>query len=85
MVPFLIKFRIMPTITARVRKQETKAPRGNRMPSMERRKILLAPISFRTSSRAGSFQELNEPGRILTGLTLIIARTANIDFVIPLA
>lgn len=49
------------------------------------RRILLAPIFFRTSSRAGSFQELNELGRILTGLTLIIAGTANIHSVIPLA
>lgn len=75
----------MPTITFRVREQEKKVPRRNGMPSTERRKILLAPISFRSFSRAGSFQERNESGRILTGLTLIIAGTANIHFVIPLA
>lgn len=54
---------------------------------MEGRKILLAPICTRTSSRAGSFQELNKPGirddRIVTGLTLITVGTANIHFVIP--
>jgi hypothetical protein len=41
-VPFLIKYRIMPTITSRVREQETKVPRRNGMPSMERIKILFS-------------------------------------------
>lgn len=31
-VPFLIEFRIMPTITHRVREQEMKVSRGNGMP-----------------------------------------------------
>lgn len=62
-------------------------PRRNGIPPMERRKILLASISARTPSRAGTFQERSEPGirdnRVLTGLTLITAGTANIHFVIP--